>query len=87
MSRVADLIILNLLCIVCCIPVVTIGPSIAAMFSVTLKMVRNEESYIVRGFFKSFKQNLKQGIVINLIMLAAALLLYFDISICAAHQR
>ena len=82
MSRVADLIILNLLCIVCCIPVVTIGPSIAAMFYVTLKMVRNEESYIVRGFFKSFKQNLKQGIVINLIMLAAALLLYFDISIC-----
>ena len=72
MSRVADLIILNLLCIVCCIPVVTIGPSIAAMFYVTLKMVRNEESYIVRGFFKSFKQNLKQGIVINLIMLAAA---------------
>ena len=50
MSRVADLIILNLLCIVCCIPVVTIGPSIAAMFYVTLKMVRNEESYIVRGF-------------------------------------
>ena len=82
MSRVADLIILNLLCIVCCIPVVTIGPSIAAMFYVTLKMVRNEESYIVRGFFKSFKQNLKQGIVINLIMLAAALLLYFGISIC-----
>ena len=82
MSRVADLIILNLLCIVCCIPLVTIGPSIAAMFYVTLKMVRNEESYIVRGFFKSFKQNLKQGIVINLIMLAAALLLYFDISIC-----
>lgn len=82
MSRVADLIILNLLCIVCCIPVVTIGPSIAAMFYVTLKMVRNEESYIVRGFFKSFKQNLKQGIVINLIMLVAALLLYFDISIC-----
>lgn len=30
MSRVADLIILNLLCIVCCIPVVTIGPSIAS---------------------------------------------------------
>ena len=78
MSRVADLIILNLLCIVCCIPVVTIGPSIAAMFYVTLKMVRNEESYIVRGFFKSFKQNLKQGIVINLIMLAAALLLYLQ---------
>jgi len=26
MGRVADLMILNLLCIVCCIPVVTAGP-------------------------------------------------------------
>ena len=82
MSRVADLIILNILCIVCCIPIVTIGPSISAMFYVTMKMVRNEESYIVRGFFKSFKQNLKQGIIINLIMLAAGVLLAIDISIC-----
>ena len=82
MSRVADLIILNLLCLVCCIPIVTIGPSVSAMFYVTLKMVRNEESYIVRSFFKSFKQNLKQGIIINLIMLAAGVLLAIDISIC-----
>ena len=57
MSRVADLIILNLLCIVCCIPVVTIGPSIAAMFYVTLKMVRNEESYIVRGFLNPLTES------------------------------
>ena len=85
MSRVADLIILNLLCIVCCIPVVTIGPSIAAMFYVTLKMVRNEESYIVRGFFKSFKQNLKQGIVINLIMLWLLFCCILTSASAAAH--
>ena len=78
MSRVADLIILNLLCIVCCIPVVTIGPSIAAMFYVTLKMVRNEESYIVRGFFKSFKQNFKQATIIWLILLLVIALLLGD---------
>ena len=51
MGRIADLIILNLLCIVCCIPIVTIGPAITAMFYVTMKMVRNEEAYIVKGFF------------------------------------
>ena len=47
MGRVADLMILNLLCIVCCIPVVTAGPAIAAMYYITLKMARNEESYVV----------------------------------------
>ena len=49
MGRVADLMILNLLCIVCCIPVVTAGQAIAAMYYITLKMARNEESYVVKS--------------------------------------
>ena len=81
MSRVSDLIILNLLCILCCLPIVTAGASITAMFYVTLKMVRNEEAYIAKSFFKSFKQNLKQSIIINLIMLVTGALLYFDLTI------
>lgn len=81
MGRIADLIILNLLCIVCCIPIVTIGPAITAMFYVTMKMVRNEEAYIVKGFFHSFKENLKQGIIINIIILAAFTMLSLDISL------
>lgn len=48
MGKVADLIILNLLCILCCLPIVTIGPSLTALHYVTMKMVRNEESYIVK---------------------------------------
>lgn len=81
MGKVADLIILNLLCIVCCIPIITAGASITAMFYVTLKMVRNEESYIIKSFFKSFKENFKQATIIHLIMLVTALLLFFDIRI------
>lgn len=81
MGRVADLIILNLICILCCIPIVTIGPALTAMHYVTMKMVRNEESYIVKSFFKSFKENLKQGILINLIMLGVGLLLFMDLNI------
>lgn len=86
MGRVADLIILNLLCIVCCIPIVTIGPAITAMFYVTLKMVRNEESYIVKGFFHSFKENLKQGIIINIIVLVVFAMLSIDISLVRAME-
>lgn len=78
MGRVADLIILNVLCIICCLPIVTAGASISAMYYVTLKMVRNEESYIVKGFFHSFKENLKQGIIIHVIMLVVGAVLAFD---------
>ena len=59
----------------------TIGASLTALHYVTLKMARNEESYIIRSFFKSFKQNFKQATVINLIMLAVAAILYMDLRI------
>ncbi|MDO5361706.1 MAG: YesL family protein [Eubacteriales bacterium] len=81
MGKVADLIILNLLCILCCLPIVTIGPSLTALHYVTMKMVRNEESYIVKSFFKSFKENFRQATIINLIMLVVGLMLFLDINI------
>ena len=84
MSKVADLCILNIICVVCCIPVITAGASITAMYYVTLKMVRNEEAYILRSFFKSFKQNFKQATIINLIMLLIGVVLYVDLNVSKA---
>ena len=81
MGKIADLCMLNLLCIICCIPIVTAGASLTALYYVTMKMVRNEEAYIFRSIFRSFKQNFKQATVINIIMLAAAALLYIDTNI------
>ena len=49
-------------------------------------MVRNEEAYIVRSFFKSFKQNFKQATIINLIMLLIGLVLYVDLNVSKAMQ-
>lgn len=80
MGRVADLIILNLLFVLCCFPVVTAGSSLAALYYMTLKMIRNEETYIIKGFFHSFRQNLRQGIVIHLIMLFFGGILIFDLT-------
>ena len=65
MGKIADLCMLNLLCIICCIPIVTAGASLTALYYVTMKMVRNEEAYIFRSFFRSFKQNFKQATVIS----------------------
>ena len=78
MSKVADLCILNIICVVCCIPVITAGASITAMYYVTLKMVRNEEAYIIRSFFKSFKQNFKQSTLIWILMAAAGIFIYME---------
>lgn len=74
----ADLIYLNILAFICCIPIITVGASMTALNYVVLKMVRNEEGYITRSFFKSFKQNFKQATIIWLMILAAVGILAGD---------
>lgn len=69
LSKLADLIYLNILTMICCIPVFTIGASMTALNYVVLKIVRDEEGYITKAYFKSFKQNFKQATIIWLILL------------------
>ncbi len=78
LGKIADLIIINLLVIVCSLPIFTIGASWTALYYVTVKMVKNEESYVIKDFFKSFKQNFRQATVIWLINLIVLLLLGVD---------
>ncbi|NBJ91880.1 YesL family protein [Parablautia muri] len=81
LNKVADLIILNLLTLICCIPIFTVGAAMTGLNYVCLKMVRNEEGYIARGFFKSFKQNFKQATIIWLIILLVVGVLAGDVFI------
>lgn len=81
MGKVADLILLNILCIVCSLPIFTIGASWTALYFVTIRMVRKEESYIIKDFFRSFKENFKQATIIWFMVLGAALLFVGDIVI------
>ena len=78
LSKVCDLMILNVLCIVCCLPIVTAGASVTALYTVTMKMVRGEESYIFKGFFKAFKENFKQSTIIWLIMAVFGVFIFVD---------
>ncbi len=78
MGKVADLIWLNILALFCCIPLVTAGASLTALHYMALKIVRNEECYITKGFFKSFKENFKQATIIWLLILLLLLVLVGD---------
>ena len=78
LNKLADLIILNFLTMICCIPVITIGASMTALHYVALKIVRDEETYIIKGFFKSFKQNFKQATIMWIIILLVGGILIGD---------
>ncbi len=81
LGKMADLMWLNMLTMICCIPIITGGAAITALHYMALKIVRDEECYITRGFFKSFKQNFKQATIIWIIFLLVAVVLVSDIYI------
>lgn len=79
MSRVADAIILNLFFIITSLPIVTIGASYTAMYYYCTKAVCNEEEYLWRSYWKSFKTNFVQGFLLEVFFVAVGLILYVDI--------
>lgn len=81
LNRVADLMILNFLVMLCCIPVFTAGAAFTAMYYVLLKIARKEEGYLLKGFFKSFKENFKQATLIWLGMLVITAFYALDLYI------
>lgn len=78
-ERLGNLILLNLLYLLFCIPIITIGPATAALHYVTLKYAANEEDRVWAPFIHSFRQNLKQGILVGLIATAVGVFLAFDL--------
>ncbi|MCI5584253.1 MAG: YesL family protein [Lachnospiraceae bacterium] len=81
LNTLTDIVILNVICLICCIPVVTIGASLTALHYVTIRMARKEEGYIIRDFFKSFRQNFIQSTVIWLLFLVISFFFYVDLEI------
>lgn len=81
LSNLTDIVILNVICLICCIPIVTIGPAVTAMHYVTLKMVKDENGYIVKNFFKSFKENFRQAFIAWLIFLLITVVFILDFKI------
>lgn len=69
---------LNMLWIICSLPIFTIGAATAALYSVTLKIARDEDPPILTTFVKALRENFKQATVLWLILLGAGLLLGAD---------
>ena len=85
LSVAADLLILNLLTVLMSLPIITSGAAMVAMHSIVIKIVRQEECYIVKPFFKEFASNIKKGMILSLIMIASAAAVYFDYRAAKAY--
>lgn len=84
-TRFWDMVKLNFMWLICSLPVITVGVSTVAAYSVTLKMIEENEGYVVRNFFKAFKENFKQGMAIGPITILFAAVLYIDFVFAKQH--
>ncbi len=87
LDKLGNLFILNMLTLVCSIPLFTIGASFTALYYVTMKMVRDEETYVTKDYFRSFKLNFRQSTVIWLILFIIGAVLVFDYRLMAANRE
>lgn len=78
LSKIMNFFILNICFMLGCLPVVTIGVSLSALYSVNLRMVKDEDGYIFREFWMAYKKNLKIGLQSTLLMVGIGCILMVD---------
>lgn len=86
-GKLCDVMILNVLWLICSIPIVTVGAATTAVYYVTLKLVRDEEGPTIRSFFRSFRENFRQATILWLILLIVGALLGFDLYFFLVLQK
>lgn len=79
LSRLADLMIVNILFVLCCLPIVTIGASYTALCSVVFKMVRKEDTRICADFFHAFAANFTQSTLMWLVIAGIGVILAVNV--------
>ena len=86
LSFIGDLIILNVLFLVCCIPLVTIGASATALYTISMRMAAKDDRGILKPFFRAFKENFKKATVIWLTFLLIGAVLALGITMIYLNQ-
>ena len=82
MGRLFDIVELNLLWLVCSLPLFTIGPAAVALYSAMAALIRGEETYPHRDFFLAFRKNFRKNTAAGLLLSAVGAFLWLDVLIC-----
>lgn len=70
-GRVTDLILLNIVYLITCLPIFTIGAATTALYTMCFRLMREEYSGLIRSYFRAFRENFKQATIIWVILLVA----------------
>lgn len=79
--KIANCVYLSMLFVLCCIPVITAGSAVCALYYSVDKVIGKGRSYATESFFGAFQKNFKQATLFWLLFLAAESVFYADITI------
>lgn len=85
LNRFFDLLILNWIFLFTCLPVITIGPAITALYAITLRMADGDNPYIIKTYFRAFAKNFKGSLLLWLPLLFG--LLFFGADLYIVHTQ
>lgn len=77
LTKVGEILILNIITIICCLPIVTIGASLTSLYYAMVKCVVHDRSSLLREYFKSFRRVFAKSVLVTLLLIIwFAVLLY-----------
>lgn len=85
--RISDIVALNVLFLLTCLPVFTIGAALTALNYTAITAIKYEDGYIAKKYFKSFISNFKQSTLVWLIMLFVGCILFFDVYFWVSYWK
>lgn len=69
LSWICDLAVLNVVFLLTCVPIFTIGTANAALYATVFPMDTPKEGSLLRTYFRAFRENFRQGTVLGLLFL------------------
>ncbi len=78
-NTLCNFFVLNLIFLITCVPIFTIGSALASLYYVMSKETKGEYGYLVRTYIREFKRNFKDGTLAFLPLLASGSMILFNL--------
>lgn len=86
MNTTGELVMLSAICILCCIPIITVIPAVTSLYYAAMKSVRRGRGTPVKEFFRSMKRSMGKGCLMNIGLLLWGAALYLGHGYTAAVE-
>lgn len=80
-EKVLDIVTVNLLFVVSCLPIVTIGVAKISLYQTIFEVKGSRRVPVFKTYMRAFKQNLKLGLQLGLLELGIFLIIVVDLSL------